>query len=241
MTNSSKRSISLGVRLISIIVVVVTIILAGIGTYQYSRTKSLYTKLVDEGLTAACIRLSGNLGAPLWNFNRDQTADVLNSEMAADAIAAITVRMGTDAKVFAGVSKLQTGQLRALEDEATLPKNLRWRSFDVPWESNKIAKGKLYFSLDALNHTLRAQIVSMVVQTVVTDLLLIILISIALSGIVVRPLAALTGIADSLASGNFSLDVMERAITALGKVARKLRRDELVSFIIPILKLIKLD
>ena len=144
MPNSTNRSVSLGVRLISIIVVVVTLILAAIGAIQYSRTKALYTKLVDEGLNAACVRLGGNLGSPLWNFNKEQTAEVLNAEMAQDALVAITVRMGKDTKVFSGTAKTADGTLRPIENVAALAKGLRWRTFDVEWDGNPIASGTIY-------------------------------------------------------------------------------------------------
>ncbi len=225
--SNSKRSIGLGVRLITIIVVVVTIILSGIGAYQYSRTKALYTALVDEGLNAACIRLSNNLSAPLWNFNKEQVSDVLRSEMAQEALVGIVVRMGSERKVFSGISKLSAGNLKPIEDEAGLPSNARWRSFDVVWEGATIATGTVYFTLDSLNQTLHAQITSMVVQTIVTDLLLIALIGVALSRIVIGPVGALTNIADALATGGLSREFVERAITSLDNLAKRLRRDEL--------------
>jgi two-component system, chemotaxis family, sensor kinase CheA len=227
MSNNTKCGISLGVRLISIIVVVVTLILAGIGALQYFRTRSVYTKLVDEGLNAACVRLSGNLGSPLWNFNREQTTEVLNAEMAQAALVAIAVHMGTDTKVFSGSAKTSAGRVEPIDDEAVLPRSLLKRTFEVPWEGNTIATGTVYYSLSSLQQTLHAQVVSTLVQALLTDLLLIVLISLVLSSIVVRPLGSLTGVANSVASGNFSGSVIERAVAALRDIAKKLHRDEL--------------
>jgi two-component system chemotaxis sensor kinase CheA len=227
MLNSTKRSISLGVRLISIVVVLVTFILTGIGALQYSRTQTLYTKLVEEGLDAACVRMTQNLGGPLWTFNKEQTTNVLNSEMAQDALVAVVVRMGTDRTVFAGAKKTDAGQVGPISDEGALSKNLLQRHFDVPWEGNTIATGTVYYSLSSLKQTLHEQVVSTIVQTLVADLLLIVLIGLVLSGIVIRPLSALTAVANSVGSGNFAGGVVERAITALGDLAKKLHRDEL--------------
>lgn len=227
MASDTKRAISLGVRLISIIVVVVTLILTAIGALQYYKTKSTYTKLVDEGLSAACARLRGNLGSPLWNFNKEQAAEVLMSEMAQDALVAITVRMSTDDAPFAGVVRTSDGKLTPVVDDAVVPRNLLERRFDVPWEGNTIASGRIYYSLSSLEQTLRSQVTSTIVQTLLTDLLLIVLIGLVLSSIVVRPLSVLTHIADELASGSFSSNVVEKAIAALRDIAKKLHRDEL--------------
>jgi two-component system chemotaxis sensor kinase CheA len=226
MSNRSSN-ISLGIRLISIVVVIVTLILAGIGAIQYSRTESLYTKLVDEGLSAACVRMTKNLAGPLWNFNKEQTADVLNSEMAQDTLVAIAVRMGTETKVFVGTRRGATGLVESLSDESALPRHLLRRDFDVPWEGNVIASGTVYYTLDKLEVTLRAQVLSTVLQAVITDLLLILLIGLVLSGIVIRPLGALTAVANSVASENVSGHVVERAVADLVELTKRLHRDEL--------------
>lgn len=227
MLNRAKRSISLGARLILIVVVLVTMILTGIGALQYSRTETLYTRLVDEGLNAACTRMSRNLAGPLWNFNKDQTAEVLQSELAQDAVVAIAVRMGSDEKVFAGTKKVTRGKAEPVTDERALPSNLFRRDFEVPWEGNIIAAGSVYYTLDSLKQTLHAQVISTVVQTLVADLLLIVLIGLVLSSIVIRPLSSLTAVANSVVAGNFEGTVVSRAVTALLELAKKLHRDEL--------------
>ena len=227
MTNDTQRATSLGTRLISIVVVVVTLILATTGAFQYFKTKSAYTKLVDEGQSAACVRLKGNLGGPLWNFNKEQASEVLSAEMAQDALVAVTVRMGTDEALFAGVMRTASGKLEPVADVKPIPRQLLTRNIDIPWEGNTIASSTVYYSLNSLEQTLRAQVVSTVAQMVVTDLLLIVLISLVLSGIVVKPLSTLTGVADKLASGSFSANVVDAAITELEAIAKKLHRDEL--------------
>jgi two-component system chemotaxis sensor kinase CheA len=225
--SKSKSNISLGVRLISIVVVLVTVILAIIGAVQYARTESLYTKLVDEGLNAACSRMTKNLAGPLWNFNKEQTADVLISEMAQDTLVAIAVHMGSETKVFSGARRAAGGQVEPLVDESVLPKKLLSREFDVVWEGNVIASGTVYYTLDKLEQTLHAQVLSTVLQALITDLLLIVLIGLVLSSVVIRPLGALTSVANSVASDNFSGRVVERAISDLLELAKKLHRDEL--------------
>ena len=227
MSNTKLSSTSLGVRLIAIIVVVVTLILTAIGALQYNKTRTIYTKLVDEGLNAACVRLSGNLGNPLWSFNKEQTVEVLNSEMAQEALVAITVHMGTDVKPFAGAQRDSSGRVEPLAEEAELPPKLLKRTFAVPWEGNSIASGTIYYSLNSLKQTLHAQVVSTIVQTVVTDLVLIVLIGLVLSSIVVRPLGSLTAVAKNLAIGDLSGHVVGEAIVSLREIAKKLHRDEL--------------
>ncbi|MGC4065154.1 MAG: ATP-binding protein [Polyangiaceae bacterium] len=225
--STSKPNISLGVRLISIVVVLVTLILAAIGAVQYARTKNLYTNLVDDGLSAACSRMTKNLAGPLWNFNKEQTADVLNSEMAQDTLVAIAVHMGSETKVFSGTKRAPSGQVEPLVDESSLPKKLLKREFDVLWEGNVIASGTVYYTLDKLERTLRAQVLSTVLQAVITDLLLIVLIGLVLSSVVIRPLGALTSVANSVALDNFSGQVVERAISELERLVKKLHHDEL--------------
>jgi methyl-accepting chemotaxis protein len=210
----------LSTRFIAMILVVVTLILVGIGLIQYVNTSAIYSSLVNESIDAAALRLGANLGNPLWNFSKEQADTILRTELAQEAVAAITVRMGQDSKVFAGLLK-QGDKDSQVADEAGMAAGLLRKDFDIMWEGKAIASGTIWYSLAALQKTLSGQILQTALQTLIADLLLVVLIAVVLSSLVIKPLTSLTDVARELAKGNLGVS-MDARVSA--------RRDEFGDF-----------
>jgi len=214
------HSFSLSLRFIAIVVLIVTLIMIANGLLEYSNTRSMYTGLVNANINGMVTRLGNSLGDPLWNFNNDQASAILTAEMGQDTISAITVRMGTDQKPFAGVIKTASG-IAPLIDVSTLAHGLLSKRFAVLWQGKPIAQGTIWYSLVALRRTLSRQLLQTIGQLVLADLILVILIAFVLSRLIVRPLRSLTDVAANLASGDLAV-VIEPQLLA--------RRDEFGEF-----------
>ncbi len=185
--NRKQRKASLSIRFIGLILVMVTIILVAIGVVQYLNTTSLYTKLIHDEIDITVGRLGVTVAAPLWGFDKDQVDGLLRADLKQEAIVAITVRMGTESKLFSGLLKNGTEEI-AVTDESTLPKGLIKKEFDIIQDGKTIATGIVWYTLAALKKTLANQVFQTALQTVIADVLLVLLMSFILSSLVIRPI-----------------------------------------------------
>ncbi len=181
------RGTSLSIRFIGMVLIMVTVILVAIGIVQYLNTTSLYTNLINKEISVTSDRLGITVAAPLWGFDKEQVDGLLQADLHQDAIMAITIRMGADGKLFAGLAKSGKEEIE-VSDESTLAKNLLKKEFDIVQDGKTIAVGTVWYSLAALQKTLTGQVVQTIIQTIAADILLVLLMSFILSSLVIKPI-----------------------------------------------------
>ncbi len=199
----------LSLKFIAIVLVFVTLILVGVGILQQSVVQKLYTKLVDESIESAATRLANTLSIPLWNFSTEQAEAILQTELGNEAIMAIVVNDG-NGKIFSGLKRNEKG-FEPVTASSDFAEGLISKPYEVRYDGEVLGKGSVWFSYAGMQTTLAALSRQTLVQTLAADILLVVVIALILGFLVIRPLGKITRAADSLANGDLSLRIDNRA------------------------------
>ncbi|MFO7918119.1 MAG: hypothetical protein R6V13_08575 [Anaerolineae bacterium] len=101
MTKAFKlTSLSIAQNVTLILIIVLTLVLAGIGAFNYLDSKSqAMIRLSNMGQNAVG-RFQLNLQAPIWNLENQQAQKIIQSEMADENIYAVIVREANGESIF---------------------------------------------------------------------------------------------------------------------------------------------
>jgi methyl-accepting chemotaxis protein len=200
MALSATKVRKMSVRFITICVLVLTVILAGVGVFQYLQSQASLSATMLRTVKEATSRLSLNLANPMWELNKDQAIIALNSEIGNDAIVGIAVRPSSPGPLFAGIMKKNSGNT-PLDDEKTLPPGLRSEIKPVIKDSTRLGDVAVWYSEDSLKAALGRLILQNIIQAVLIDLVLSLFVMSLVSRLVTRPLSQLTTFAGRLSEG----------------------------------------
>jgi len=198
---SARRSIR--VAFISISIVVITTILGALGAIQYLQSRSGKLAIIERGTSDAVTRLGGSIASPLWQFDKEAVSAAIKAEALDPAVSSITV-FGEDGSLFVGVYKkgAEVVALAAGEKAPTVPMS---KKDSVLREEKPIGSIVLGYSYASANAELRTSLMFTLMQIAVVDIMLVLAIWILLTALVIRPLASLTGLVESVDAGDLGL------------------------------------
>ncbi|GAB3259764.1 methyl-accepting chemotaxis protein [Chitinimonas naiadis] len=209
-----KFTQSISGRLNVLFVVIITVVLAVLGAYNYFATKARLEQKLAEESGALAARLSLSLPAAIWNFDKTQISQVLEAEMESATFNGIMLRNGKD--FLAGRVRDGEGKAKPATADSKLSGGLREveLQFDDSGTKKKVATASIYIAHDSVDAALRQNVMVLIVQIVAVDVTLLIALSLSLSAIVLRPLKRLNTALREIASGEADLT---RRLTISGK------------------------
>lgn len=215
------KSISLKLNLL--FVLIVTIVLAGFGTYNYfSLKRELEASLsgeIDQSLT----RLSQSLPSSLWDFNVAQVERIAQSEM--DKSAVVAVRVVTDGQVVAGLMRDADG--RVVSGAAAPQADLR-RATELTYKTASgprvLGQVEIFVSTKSIKAKLRESVIALLIQMALLDVLLVLTLVWSMRRLVIAPMTTVKEALATVADGNLHIDLPVGRADELGQLTDSVRR-----------------
>lgn len=197
-----KDSIAFRFNLVAL--VVVTLVLAGFGFYNYQLSSERYYKQLDAQSELLLDRLELSLPNTLWNFEMDQLQKILESEAQAEWVQGLFVSDGK--KDVASVKRDPEGNLVSGERPIRVQREMtRDLKYDDGGNLSKVGSVTLYVDTTEIEEALANNIWRLVIQTVALDLIIILLISRLVNKIVVKPIREVVSALQDIAHGEGDL------------------------------------
>ena len=193
MSNAVKFSQSFITRISIFFVLVLTVILAIFGTYNYKSIKK--SMLNDLRLQSADIaeRIAKNISEPVWNLDEDIYGQIIQSEMKAKSIDAISL-WSQKGELLVATARNKEGKIINLSDtnlDSTIKNSIKITK-DVLYKNSgkttSIGQLSLYVNDLHIKQQLSELIVKQIIQMLILDVLLVIVQIISLKNIVGAPL-----------------------------------------------------
>ena len=196
---------SISARLNVLFVVVITLLLVGFGIYSYVGVKNAMLSQLDEGAKALTVRSTLSLPAPLWNLDNTQIEKILRAEMENPDITGMLVM--ANGTLAAGRVRDAAGNVVAAEKGATIGGDIRSVKLEYDDNGAKKSVGTLEFAVShaRIDAALRSEIIQIAVQTLVLNLALLAVMSMALKSMVFRPLGDVSSALERIAGGDADL------------------------------------
>ncbi|MBV8659179.1 MAG: methyl-accepting chemotaxis protein [Burkholderiales bacterium] len=204
---------SINGRLNVLFVVIVTLVLAALGAYNGSTTKARLERDLESRSKALQVRLQLSLPAAVWNFDKAQIAQILEAEMSDATFNGIVLSNG--ATFLDGRLRDEQGKVNAAGKDAKIAGATTEADliFDDNGTKKKVATAKIYVSHASVDEALRSNWLTLVVQIVLLDVILIVALSLSISAVVLKPLKRLGLALGDIASGDADLT---RRLTVIG-------------------------
>jgi methyl-accepting chemotaxis protein len=201
------RKTSLRAKLIGFSVASVTAVLVGMGLYGYWSTRSQVEAELDTRVGNASDRLARNLVGPMWDMSSAGALELLRTELAIPEVVSVVVK-GEDGSVFAAMVR-KGGEVQAVTAAPQPPPNARSHPFQIARDGKSLGTGEIVYTLDLLSARLRALALGTFVQILLVDAALVAILLTVITGLVLRPLSALTreagGLTDAVQRGELTV------------------------------------
>lgn len=211
-----QRRISLQIKIGLVLIGLMSLILSGYGVYSYFTLKTEKMAALDELADATIERLSMNLADPVWNFDRQQVENVLQTEMQERTVAAIVVK--TEASVFAGTMRNEDWQISAL-DPQNIPESGMLRTQEIQKSNESVGTVELYLTTTFLQAELWRAVLEIALTLIVLDVVVLFGLTLTVRMLLIRPLTHLLNVANGMAAGDFGQEIRIRQQDELGDFA----------------------
>lgn len=237
---SLSKSIAVKFNLIAVICVSIIFIMFGV--FDYFSTKFSLEKQLNSQAVQLVERLKLNLPGALWDIRTKQIEQTLVSELAAEYIKEITIFEDTDlAKFNSGKKKMDGGKLAdskfpvAKSTDDFIFKGVL--IYEDEYEE-KTPVGTVVVNIDKtpLENTLSNLVMRLLVQTVVLDIVIILMLTVLCKKIVIQPISDVTLALGAMAKGEG--DLTQRLIVKEGEIGAL--SENFNRFVINIQELIKM-
>ncbi|PHV12534.1 methyl-accepting chemotaxis protein [Chitinimonas sp. BJB300] len=205
---------SISGRLNILFVLIVSLVLAGLGSYNYFATKSQLETSLEDQADALAVRLQLSLPAAIWNFDKTQIGQVLEAEMAAKVFGGIRLNNGKEHLL--GLMRGPDGKAIPADAKAEIPGVMREieLQFDDNGQKKVVAKAYIYVLHDSVAAALTKSVWVLLIQIIIVDLILTAALSVSISAVVLKPLKRLNDALKEIASGSADLT---RRLRIVGK------------------------
>lgn len=177
---------SIQTKLTFALIVIVTLVLCGFGTYDYISTKARLTEGLAAYGNAASQRLAESMSLAIWEMHMESGLAAAEAEMTDQRITAVVVMEKDGKKPFLAVKrKPDSGQIEAFD--GNLKSEFAPINSDVTREGEILGSVVLYLSHDQLRKELHQSIFQLFGQIIILDLILIIGMSVVVKKVVTGP------------------------------------------------------
>src|SRR3569832_1961690 len=167
-------------KIITAIVIAVSLILGALGTYTYLTAKSRLLDQAHQAIEATVGRLSTSLISPLWDLNNTGAQEFVTAEMRSREIVDLTE-----------------------VPKDTLPTSMR----DVTKDGEKIGSIELHFTDEFVEKELRGMLGSTLSLVVLIDLVIVAILVVLIRRVVSRPLGEVVVRLKEISEGDGDLTV----------------------------------
>jgi signal transduction histidine kinase len=226
----AKASIASAVALV--LIIVTTVILGALASYNYHVEEQRRTQRLQEDQVTWTEQLAVALKLPIWNFDRPQINDIIESVMHDHEVTAVIVTLVDQNK--SQHIRIRDAAGNIVEADSVPPAPQQWVvSREIALEDAVIGTVTLQVTPAYLQEALAQTLRWMLLTIAVFDILLTTCLYLLLKVLVLRPLARLENHAVALSSGGGELDALEslnfhgeieRLRDAIARLVLQLRR-----------------
>ncbi|MGQ5521651.1 methyl-accepting chemotaxis protein [Chitinimonas sp. PSY-7] len=200
-----KFTRSISGRLNILFVLIVSLVMGGLGAYNYFATKSQLESSLSEQTDSLATRLQLSLPAAIWNFDKTQIGQVLEAEMVSPTFSGIRLNNGKDHLL--GLMRGPEGKVVPADAKAEIGGVLREveLKFDDNGQKKVVAKAQIYVRHDSVDAALRQSVWTLVIQIIIVDLVLTIALAFSLTSVVLKPLRRLNNALKEISTGSADL------------------------------------
>ncbi len=197
-----KDSIAFRFNLVALIVV--TLVLAGFGFYNYQASSDRFYRQLEHQSDLLLDRLELSLPNTLWNFEMEQLRKILESEAQADWVEGIYVSDGK--KDVANLKRNDNGELVSGERPLDVQiQKKRVLQYEDGGSLTKVGEVTLYVDTTEIKEALSESVIRLVLQTIILDIAIMLLLFRLVQKIVVKPLKEVVGALQDIAHGEGDL------------------------------------
>jgi len=202
---------SLRARLSLLLIIAVSVTLAGFGFYGHLRLSNALDESFRAMQAGALSRIATSVATPLWEVNADALTNLMRAQFETTDIVALAVQ-DMDGTTVAAFERDAQGGIVAAKGIGSINKlTLEKGIFRTDQPNERIGRLLIRFTRDKLDETIKGNAYQQVIQILATDLVLVLLLLASLH-IVFRPLAELRAALMQLAGQDGSA---QTAITEL--------------------------
>jgi len=214
---------SISVKLNLLFVVIVTLVLAGFGWYNYDRTESQLRFERKDSINRIIDRLSLSLPVAVWNFDATQADSIVRSEMNRTFIRGISV--SAEDKVFLALrretnGKVEVGMSHDTDSTAHAVSELRYSTNGA---IRVVGKVDVVFSNTDIDDQLQHNFLLICVEIIVLDAVIVIALSFALRASVIYPLRNVNTVLSDISQGRLDVMVPTGSRDEIGQLTEALR------------------
>lgn len=195
---------SIQTKLTVSLVVIVTLVLGGFGTYDYIATKARMTEELAAAGNAASQRLAESMSMAIWEMHTESGFAAAEAEMTDQRVAAIVVSETNRKKPFLAVKRKPDSEQIEVFD-GNFKSKFASISRDVVREGEQLGSIAIFMSHDQLRKELRQSVFQLFVQIVILDLILIIGMSAVVKKVVTGPFNKIVDWVRDIAEGEGDL------------------------------------
>ncbi|MBI2382280.1 MAG: methyl-accepting chemotaxis protein [Gammaproteobacteria bacterium] len=186
-------------------VAVVTGLLLVFASFNYVTARNAMLSRMTTANQAVLSRLGGSLPPTIWNFDKQQLARIVESEMGGEFVRAILVYGEKDymeGRVKDENGKLGTPAGEPKDQEGAITRDLE---YEEGGKTNRVGKVVLLQDETPIHAALRMELLRQFLQIVILDAVIIFALSQGLSRIVIKPLHTVRDALHNIAEGEGDL------------------------------------
>lgn len=196
------RNASLGTRLSTLCLILVTLLLLLSGAFRYLHTQQRLEAALQADIQGVTQRLEQSLPTAVWNIDKTLMERIVRGEMSQPALVGILVWNGNE--VMGGFQRSDSGQLTAISQLSGAVREIPL-VYDDNGKKSTAGKVQLLISNAQVRATLRQDMAVLAVEILVLDALIVLVMSLALRAMVSRPLADVSRSLADMVSGQKNL------------------------------------
>ena len=203
----SFSSRSVGAFLTVALVLVTTIILFGFGYYNYHERSVTASKELSDNAQRVAARLAKSTVQAIWGMDTKQAQEALLSEMGEKQVQSLIIREPDGVKIFAAKGRDASW---SPVDITEVPADAQAVSVKVSIDRQGQAIGiiEVSFTRRFVQEELKRMLWTSAIGTLIVDGAVVAILFLVISMIVIRPLAAMQGYAQSVGAGNLACQEM---------------------------------
>ncbi|MEZ4528332.1 MAG: methyl-accepting chemotaxis protein [Desulfobacterales bacterium] len=203
-------------------ILVITLVLAAFGIYQYRDTRSEYEGELSSLAEHTVGILAENLVIPVWDMHDVMIGETIRTQMRDPRIYAVSVTDEMDRKIKEIVRDSASGGLTEPEKDMPVPDGCISHSQEIIRDGKKIGTITLWITKKLMTERLRHEIVKISVTVMVLYLSILCLMSFV-TFTVIRPVIKVVKTANALALGDFAQEIEIRGQDEIGMLAEAFR------------------
>jgi len=209
-------------KVISLLIVTITMVMIIAGFLSYNYIKTNETERLTEFAQTTVERLAESLVSSMWNVDRLQVNELVETELNERTILGIIVNDEGNRGVFSSKKRNSLGNI--IDFKGSFKDDDIRVNRDIVKDSKVIGSIELSITKEYLNQELTKFAVSAIVLVIILLFVIFLLMNYLLSKIVINPLLELANITKAISSGQLDQNLKIKSKDEIGYLAESFRK-----------------